>query len=427
MTDPSVAPGIVPSASVASTAVSVRMYNVGFGDCFLITIDSSQGPRRVLIDCGTHPSSTGPRRASDAVPVLLSDLAEGGAAPRIDIVIMSHRHKDHISGFELRALWDTVEVGEVWLPWTENPDDPQAVDLLSRMSSAAKALHATSLAMAADNSPMVDLAADIIANSLTNEKAMDTLHHGFHGKPLLRYLSVTSQPLTTALLPGVIVHVLGPSRDEAVIRDLNPPKTESWMQVAAGAPEVGGGGGRPPFDVGWAIPYDDFIADRHVAKLHLSRTIRSAIRASASDQLVLAAAALEQAVNGTSLMLLFEIGDLLLLFPGDAQWGTWDMVLKDPTVVAQLSQIDFYKIGHHGSQNATPPKFANEVLPGGTWAALPFAQVKKWPSIPEPNLIDAIRAKATILEADKFPAPGSNPRVTVRGDVSVELQLAPET
>ena len=31
----------------------VRMYRVGFGDCFLLTFDGDEGPKHVLIDCGS--------------------------------------------------------------------------------------------------------------------------------------------------------------------------------------------------------------------------------------------------------------------------------------------------------------------------------------------------------------------------------------
>ena len=48
-----------------------------------------------------------------------------------------------------------------------------------------------------------------------------------------------------------------------------------------------------------------------------------------TDALALAVS-LEKAVNGTSLMLAFECGDQMLLFPGDAQWGTWDRAIADP-------------------------------------------------------------------------------------------------
>ena len=45
----------------ARASVAVRMYNVGFGDCFLLTIPMADGVRRILIDCGTHLSGQGPR------------------------------------------------------------------------------------------------------------------------------------------------------------------------------------------------------------------------------------------------------------------------------------------------------------------------------------------------------------------------------
>ena len=54
-----------------------------------------------------------------------------------------------------------------------------------------------------------------------------------------------------------------------------------------------------------------------------------------------------------------------LLFVGDAQWGNWAYWLygkpvkgKDPGISDEarriLASIDFYKVGHHGSTNATP-------------------------------------------------------------------------
>ena len=43
----------------------------------------------------------------------------------------------------------------------------------------------------------------------------------------------------------------------------------------------------------------------------------------------LAAAKLDADINNTSLILLFRIGDEYLLFPGDAQWGPWELALGD--------------------------------------------------------------------------------------------------
>jgi hypothetical protein len=36
------------------------MYNVGFGDAFLLIFPDEDGGRRVLIDCGSHSASPAP-------------------------------------------------------------------------------------------------------------------------------------------------------------------------------------------------------------------------------------------------------------------------------------------------------------------------------------------------------------------------------
>ena len=62
-------------------------------------------------------------------------------------------------------------------------------------------------------------------------------------------------------------------------------------------------------------------------------------------------------LNNTSLILLFEVGKRFLLFPGDAQIENWSYALftaKDKKVLAKLAKSDVYKVGHHGSLNATP-------------------------------------------------------------------------
>src|SRR5207253_6816379 len=57
-------------------------------------------------------------------------------------------------------------------------------------------------------------------------------------------------------------------------------------------------------------------------------------------------------LNNTSLSLLLQYRGKTLLFPGDAQWGNWQSWQKDWDEI--LGDISFYKVGHHGSHNATP-------------------------------------------------------------------------
>jgi hypothetical protein len=67
---------------------------------------------------------------------------------------------------------------------------------------------------------------------------------------------------------------------------------------------------------------------------------------------------LDDALNNTSLILLLRIGELDLLFPGDAQIENWQATLDeaqvDEALAKRLANIDLYKVGHHGSRNATP-------------------------------------------------------------------------
>jgi hypothetical protein len=68
-------------------------------------------------------------------------------------------------------------------------------------------------------------------------------------------------------------------------------------------------------------------------------------------------------MNNTSVILLFEVGAKKLLFPGDAQLENWMYSLKEakeaPAIRKLLSQVDVYKVGHHGSLNATPKTLWN--------------------------------------------------------------------
>jgi len=63
---------------------------------------------------------------------------------------------------------------------------------------------------------------------------------------------------------------------------------------------------------------------------------------------------LDSVLNNTSVILLFETGDRKLLFPGDAQIENWSYALKNTAWCDLLRDVNMYKVGHHGSLNATP-------------------------------------------------------------------------
>src|SRR5438105_5039719 len=63
---------------------------------------------------------------------------------------------------------------------------------------------------------------------------------------------------------------------------------------------------------------------------------------------------LDGVMNNTSVILLFETGNQKLLFPGDAQIENWSFALQNKEWRDLLRDISLYKVGHHGSLNATP-------------------------------------------------------------------------
>ncbi len=367
---------------------TVRMYNVGFGDCFLVQIPTEDGVRRLLFDCGTHSAGPGPRPMSEVVANVIEDVTDKNGNARIDIVVGTHRHADHVSGFASK-LWRDVEVGEVWMPWTEDYNDPEARKILERQSRAAARLYAALVARAALGAPNAQerIASALAENALTNAPAMATLHHGFKGEPTRRYLPDTqnSRHLATPLLPGVRVHVLGPSRVANVIRDMDPPTGAAYLHVAS----LDDAALVEPFQAKWSVPAEQFAAA--FAHIALDKRDRTYLKGMGDVDLFGIAVALEKSVNGTSLVLGLEIDDAVMLFPGDAQWGTWKTILDDPDASALLARTTFWKIGHHGSHNATPRAFVDGLQHDvERWSMVSTTHVKQWPEIPKPDLIEAV-------------------------------------
>jgi Metallo-beta-lactamase superfamily len=116
----------------------VRMYCTGLGDCFLIALRDSDGePGYILIDCGVWKGTPG---ASEWMNRIMADIKETVGARGLDLVIATHPHWDHLSGFgQAKAVFDTIPVKEVWLPWTEDDTDPVAVRLAAERRLAIRA------------------------------------------------------------------------------------------------------------------------------------------------------------------------------------------------------------------------------------------------------------------------------------------------
>ena len=392
---------------MAEDTIRIRMYAVGFGDCFLLGFPGPAGSRErlMLVDCGVHNASKrGANIFKDVIPDIVGQASAADGKARIDVVVATHHHLDHVSGFQVEG-WDEVEVGEVWLPWTEDPDDADAVRIRERQSKQAKFL----LGLDVDKAKKWETVRAISENNVgyTNAAAMTTLHDGFAGTPPRSFLpegpdKPRSRRFTPKVIPGLEVVILGPSRDEAAIRDMNPPPGESYFRF--GTDRTLGASGEPlPFTPFFIEPSAYAAAYKDLVPPHSSE-LKNVAKAGRTDALALAVA-LEQATNGTSLVLLMRFGDTTLLFPGDAQWGTWDRMLHDPESQDLLRTVNFYKVGHHGSHNATPVTFVKDYLHDADASMVSVAptSIPSWKDIPKPGLLTALGGKsAIVLDSDEL-------------------------
>jgi hypothetical protein len=403
------------------------MYDVGFGDCFLLQIPRPDGTAaRVLFDCGSIKLGANPMKA--VVQQVIEDARPApGQKPRIDVVVATHRHRDHISGFADPA-WAEVEVGEVWMPWTEKPNDGQARRIREMHLRLAEQLQTRLEARLAAPGASAERTAlesshELALNALSNDEAMYTLQHGFAGRPKRCYLPTKAGNTTwfdTELLPGVVIHVLGPSHDPQVLRELEPPAGQGYLKLTE-AGSAGPGGQPSPFGEDWPVLPEDYDSTYSSLSADLPPDDRDYVRSIDLGLDEAVAATLDKALNATSLMLVFQIGRVSLLFPGDAQWGTWRLALADESLRKLLAATTFYKVGHHGSHNATPVQFVEQLLGKDFWAMVSTNKVASWPEVPKPELLNSMARKpgGKIARSDQ-PKKAQTPWFTVGSNGAIK-------
>jgi beta-lactamase superfamily II metal-dependent hydrolase len=396
--------------------VTVRMYNVGFGDCFMVWFPGKERRLKILIDCGMHQAGVGPHKMSEVVHQIVTDALEDGRS-RIDVVVATHRHRDHVYGFE-DAQWEAVEVREVWMPWTEHPNDPTARAIRDRQSRLGLQLSLVAPLLSGVDRQLVS---ELAFNSYRNQEAMETLRSGFAGQPVRRYLphrKRRNRSFVVEALPGVSIHAMGPSYDPEIIRDMEPPNEQAYLQMVR--TKVDQQGAFRPFAEQWPMTPGGFR--HHWRHLQLTRHDLTKIHSANEGSEIAAAVALERAVNGTSLVLMFQLGKAHLLFGGDAQWGTWRAMLQDEAWVDLLRKTTFYKIAHHGSENATPVEFVENILGMGFSAMASTKEIAIWDRIPREELLKALREKRSrVVRSDRQDVP--DPPRFKRTDYYVETTI----
>jgi hypothetical protein len=400
--------------------ISVRMYQVGFGDCFLLSfhyaaaLDDGRDVRHVLFDFGTN---RWPKQHAARFPDIAEDIA-ARTAGFLDAVVITHRHKDHVAGYanaEAGAKIASLTPKAVVRPWTENPAaadgatgpgfvGPRSHRYARNLDQAQAFAGTVADSVGIDERGFRGDLRDVAAGQVKNKAAIDrldalalaTANHG-------DYVFAGSPSSLDQLLPGVTTTVLG------------PPTIEMWPQVASEASDdpqywlrqksllgrMLAASGATPDVVAVAEraaqdPIDPGPLRWIVEKLHQEQT----------HSLLRIVGGLEDALNNTSVILLFQAGSRTLLFPGDAQIENWSYSLtsKDAkNLRAGLPDVDFYKVGHHGSRNASPRSLVGEWGQTKKVSCMMSTLPHVYESVPRPQLIDALEALGPLYRADELP------------------------
>jgi len=381
------------------SGVRIRMYNTGFGDCFLLAFPAGQGGVfYMLIDCGVH------HRFEDGdlqIQKVARDIA-AATGSHLDLVVITHEHTDHTWGFKhAQEIFNQIEIDNLWLAWTEDPDDKLAQLLkqlygqqMAGLTAAIQKLNQADKAFALELQSLFEFEPAAVVQPLSGGRLdeMEFLRQKSL-KKLIRskdYRQPGEAPLSLPGVMGVKVFVLGPPKDKDLIKILDKAselyltslavdETSSFAVAAQAADhqedDQSWVARHCPFDVSNGIlaseaashsEFKDFYKQFYGFSAEPGQG--AAWRRIDYDWLMSAeqlALSINSRTNNTSLVLAIELNaEQVLLFAADAQVGNWLSWQKQEwpgqgaagqtlTGADLLKRTVFYKVGHHGSRNAT--------------------------------------------------------------------------
>jgi hypothetical protein len=370
--------------------IRIRMYRKGLGDRFLLTFTTDARRYHMLIDCGILK---GTEDASQIMQDIVRDIKKETDGT-LDLLVVTHEHWDHLSGFhQAREIWDDIKVNEVWMAWTEDPQNDDAKDLHNNLHEARARLKQHSLlpeqqlAIEEAIASLLLFAGEQPDDDLPTTRAAMLYAGGKSNGNVKFHRAGTHTSLND--IDGVRVYVLGPPASRELFKDQpSSSRSEIYTETqslsladtffAAVVQRVDSSD--DPIEPR-ALPFGKhYRIEERTAKQR--RFFRERYFGDGADDLAAwrridddwlggggaLALSLASDTNNTSLVLAIELtaSGQVLLFPGDAQVGNWlswrsytwlvpgaDGQAREVKADELLGRTVFYKVAHHGSENAT--------------------------------------------------------------------------
>jgi beta-lactamase superfamily II metal-dependent hydrolase len=326
-------------------SITLRAYNVLFGDALLVSWDEDDGPHHAWVDFGNFHND-----ANAVFEKVYNDVL-ARTAGKLDLLVITHRHLDHMEGFfslrkrfktdfTIQRLWHThvtpsldhvFEIAErtlrSMLP-ASIPDGDTEIGRVFRNNFGAKGDKL--------RKQMGDILKEI-------------------GVPASRTFKIHRDlNLKQALPPGLKqldIEVFGPEKNSK--RYLQP--LEHALRVRGIA--ISAVNGRikttreDPFDGARAVKF----RKSPLAGLADLARLRRQLQSGGLNVL----AAVDTTRNNTSIVMRLTHGSARLLLVGDAEEMSWEIMRKNGAPL----EADVIKVGHHGSINASPDWSFTAVMP----------------------------------------------------------------
>ena len=217
--------------------ITLRLYRQGLGDCFLLALRRADGgDYYVLIDCGVILGTPEAARVMEAV---VRDIA-AATGGRIDLLVITHEHWDHVSGFiQAEEFWRSlnIRIEKVWMAWTEDMTIPLARRLKQDFQNDLDALRLALDRLDKESPESTKLSGllglfgdqrEFMAAAKEKRRFSEVTHEAIK---VIRDLAgnrveyrTPGETLTLPDVPGAQIYVLGPPKSEPALRNINPSK-----------------------------------------------------------------------------------------------------------------------------------------------------------------------------------------------------------
>ena len=374
--------------------LTVRAYNVAFGDAILVSVPDGGSVRHILIDVGNLVAGDG---GPDTMFVdVVNDIAARTNGV-VDLYVMSHEHLDHVQGLRYAAQHGAspLTAKRVWMTSSSqtHPDYYASHPESKKRKLAAEAV----FAQLQSSTPSMRGVGAVLQNNDrlaagggSTAECVEHIRTQLAPEAAVRYVHRDSS-LGRSLFTdrSTRLEVLGPEEDTSIYygrfrpmalgRTVAPATTPNGRDPAPAAtlrpPLV------PPAGVD-AGAFFDLLASRAAGPSENVRLI-------------------DAAANNTSVVLSLRWKDWHLLFPGDTEVRGWKEMQKR----GLLGPVHFLKVAHHGSDTGHPPSdILDTLLPVTPTDTRPRSAIvstcvqHSYPSVPDDTTIDAIKARVETFE-----------------------------